>query len=194
MKSNENSELVNSIWSVKIIKNKRLFLLCACLGLIVITLSISSAIAYPPPTVEKPTFFVTLHGEKIYGDINSLQTNDGNIIHWQGKKYSVTWWWWWWITEVEIFFDSPAGSYPYVLLQLEFKYTGGSPLRIIVVYDQGGSKEFEESSTGGNYVLRTYILDPYQKVDHVFFYNTHFLTKQYLWVDFVHAGYDIFPV
>ncbi|MFW9873133.1 MAG: hypothetical protein ACFFG0_08540 [Candidatus Thorarchaeota archaeon] len=155
-------------------------------------MSFTSVVAPPPPAVEKPTFFVTLYGEKVYGDIDSLQSNDGDIIHWRGNYYSASWWLWMWILEVELFFDDPGYSYPYVILQVEFKYDGADPLKIVVFYDQGGTDTFEESSTGGNYVIKTYTLDSYKTVDTVIFHNGNFFIRPYLYVDFCHIGYSSF--
>jgi hypothetical protein len=177
---------------VKNIKNKKTFLFCSCLVLIGIIASFTYVVAPPPPAVEKPTFFVTLHGEHVYGDIDSLQSNDNDIIHWRSKYYSVTWYFWMWVMEVELFFDDPGYTYSYVICQVEFKYSGAEPLSIVVYYDSGSPDTFEESSTGGNYVLRTYTLDPYKTVVAVIFHNANLFTKAYLYVDFCLIGYSAF--
>jgi len=172
---------------VLIIKNKKLILLGAFLGLLVFVIPISNVVAPPPPVSEKPAWFATLYGTLVSGDIGDLQNFYDDAVHWKGKNYFMIGW----IVQPVLHFDDP-GTYQYVFLTVRFKYDGNSNLRIIVFYKYGTNDEFPEPSTGGSYVMKSYMLDSYKVVSYICFYSANYLAdgQQHVYIDCAVVGYS----
>lgn len=181
---------------VLIIKNKKLYLLSTCLFLIGITISMSSVMAWELPIVEKSQWFSTERGTHVSGNNDDLQTDNGVAVHWRGDLYPTIYpYFWIWIVEVYISFNVPARSYLNVYLEVNFKFSGNSDLRIIVRYSNGGIDEFYEDSTEGSYRYCAYLLDSYQKVVSVTFYSAASIfggIQQNLYIDYIGVMYSNF--
>lgn len=179
---------------VLIIKNKKMFLLGAFLGIIIIIIiPISNVVASPPPASEKPTFFSTLHGIHVSGDIDDLQHFYDNAVYWKGDLYFYPDFpFFLWCIEPALCYDDPGYTYKHVFLEVRFKYSGSSDLRIIIFYAEGGCDEFPEPSTGGNYVMKYYTLDSYKTVSYISFYNAAawYGGQQDLYIDCASVGYS----
>ena len=85
--------------------------------------------------------------------------------------------------------SSPA--YENVILSLKFRWVGGSfALRITVYYNEGGTDQFNEGSTGGGYVDKGYTLDPYKTVYAVNFdSDAPYGSQMFLYIDYLRVGY-----
>lgn len=183
---------------VLIIKNKNLYLLSTCVFLIGITISMSSVMAWPQATIEKPTYAYELGGYRVSGQDVDLQTNNGVAVHWKGEDVSKWWdiWTWFWYIEPAIVFDLPGGSYETVFLQIDFKYSGDKTLDIWVFYSTGGSDHFSEPPTGGSYRTKTFYLDSYKKVTYVTLWACDWKPaggfQQHIYVDYICIGYNNF--
>ena len=179
-----------------VIKNQKLILLGAFLGVIMFIIPISNVVAPPPPAAEKPYMFNTLHGTKVSGDLDDLQNFDNDVVHWKGNLYYLgnPLLGWAWIVQPALYYDDP-GAYEYVFLTVKFRYDGAFNLRIIVYYDDGTHDEFPEPSTGGSYVTKFYMLDSYKSVSYICFYSAihyWFGGQQHVYIDCAEVGYSSF--
>lgn len=186
-----------------IIKSKKSFLFSTCvilIGIAIFTCPVLGGLG----GLRRPTDYFVYKGIHVSGDLDSLQYADGDSMYLKGKDYFIGTLFW-----VILIFAWQLGIYvefdPYYYVgegngvTIKFMYSGPGPLHIYISYYEGGSDVYYESSTGGDYVTKTYYSDDYKSVKWVEFWASQEdlyaplpAHQQHLYIDSVAVVYGQF--
>lgn len=135
-------------------------------------------VAYPDDITE-------VTGTRDYGDLDSFESNDEDIIKWTGTQE-------WYVYVLEVYMDielkSNVGSDNAVWIVFEFGGTG--TMSIVIAYNVGGSDTFYKEDTGGE-TTESYPIDDNKAVSTVTFYAYQDFSGPELYIDYLGVHYGL---